>query len=138
VERFFTAGIATEALRSSMVYCEHALRDVRKQPVSARDFSAVRTTGFHAYYKPVITLGRLLLERGTISEQPAPQSPRKPIVPYAIDMQLLFEMYLYAKLRTSARNSSRFVLENKFGEKRKTIDPYESGVHIQAHVIPDF
>src|SRR5690606_3278302 len=72
VERFFTAGIATEALRSSMVYCEHALRDVRKQPVSARDFSAVRTTGFHAYYKPVITLGRLLLERGTISEQPAP------------------------------------------------------------------
>lgn len=87
------------ALAARIAYCQHALRDVSERKITARDFAAVRTSGYYAYYKPVLSLAKHLLTRSFAGVREEDSGIETEVVPYCIDMQKLFEVYIYSKLK---------------------------------------
>jgi len=91
------------ALASRIAYCRHALRDVSERKIAMRDFAAVRTNGYYAYYKPSMALARLILQRSYVGARNDGQGRMYEVMPYWIDMQQLFEVYIHSKLKELAK-----------------------------------
>lgn len=155
IHRFYSfQGSAMGSLASQIAYCEHALRDVRQVNVSKRDFATVRTTGFYSFYKPVLTLAQLLLTESHLSM--SDDQIETETIPFSIDMQKLFEAYLYSKLKkvvqkmNESKGSPYHIKLNRYqesypliGEKKAhrrfpLIEEGRKRWHLQNQVIPDF
>lgn len=148
-------------LASRIAYCQYALRDVSETAVSLRDFAAVRTTGYYAYYKPVISMAKLLFQNTYAGVSEEESGARVGVLPFSINMQKLFEVYVYSKLKEISRHGVgdpdidgeyKIELLNRFGQgypltqsgcRHPGDKPFIEiqggrGLHLQGNVCPDF
>lgn len=129
---------------SMISYCSNALRHVSDIPCSGTACNGLKFSGCYTYYKPVIIMARMVLNDISI-ESDGEVSTTGYIVPYAISMEKLFEVYVRAYLKKNGVDSYRSKNETgirleKFDDKTDIfleeglINP---GKYISGSIKPD-
>ena len=95
---------AKNSYRDMLSFCRKALEHVSYTRISGVDVGKVRTTGVYAYYKPVINAAKMVLNEITL-EASGSTSITSYVVPYAVSMDKLFEMYVRAILKRAGIQS---------------------------------
>ena len=83
------------SFREMISYSRKALSHVSYAKISRLDLNKIKTTGVYVYYKPVINAAKMVLNEITI-EANGGSAVTSYVVPYAISMNKLFEMYVRA------------------------------------------
>lgn len=84
--------------KEMIAYCHNALDHVSLKKITQRDTNGIKTTGCYAYYKPVISVAKMVLNEITL-ESNGTSKVTSYVVPYAVSMNKLFEMYVRAYLK---------------------------------------
>lgn len=84
-------------------FYEFQLRNDYKK-ISRLDLNNIKTTGIYVYYKPVINAAKMVLSEITL-EATGNSAITSYVVPYAISMDKLFEMYVRAYLKKAGIGS---------------------------------
>lgn len=126
-------------------YCSRVLRNVSDIQCSGTACSGLKFSGCYAYYKPVIEMARMVLDDISIESNGEVKTTGY-IIPYAISMEKLFEIYVRTYLKKNGINSYKkqsehgITLEkfdNKtdvFIEDEELTDP---GKYISGSIKPD-
>ena len=83
------------SFREMISYSRKALSLVSYEKISSLDLNKINTTGVYVYYKPVINAAKMVLNEITI-EANGGSAVTSYVIPYAISMNKLFEMYVRA------------------------------------------
>lgn len=89
---------------SMISYCSNALRHISDIQCTSSDCKGLKFTGCYAYYKPVIAMAQMILDDISI-ESNGEVNTTGYIVPYAISMEKLFEVYVRAYLKKNGISS---------------------------------
>lgn len=126
-------------------YCSNALRHVSDIQCSGSACNGLKFSGCYTYYKPAIAIARKILDDISI-ESNGEISTTGYIVPYAISMEKLFEVYVRAYLKKNgivpyrSKSNTGIRLErfdNKtevFLEEKGLVNP---GKYISGSIKPD-
>lgn len=126
-------------------YCSNVLRHISDLPFSGNDCKAFRFTGCYAYYKPVMAMAQMVLNDISI-ESTGEVNTTGYIIPYAISMEKLFEVYVRAYLKKNGiksykDKSNTGIRLEKFDEKTDVFveeDGLENpGKYISGPIKPD-
>lgn len=118
------------AIRKSIRYCMKALNNVRTVALSRNQFVSIKVNGLYSYYKKPIQLAKLICEKGRLSASYNDVNEYK-ILPYAINMESLFEYYIRYQIR------KQDVYLDEYNKKHKYLKTKKSGRHIEENYIPD-
>lgn len=131
---------------SSMIsYCSNALRHISDIQCSGKACSGLKFSGCYAYYKPVMAMASMILDDISI-ESNGEVNTTGYIVPYAISMEKLFEVYVRAYLKKNGISSYRGKDEKslylkKFDDKTDIFMEEEGllnpGKYISGTIKPD-
>lgn len=97
---FGSATGIRNSFREMISYSRKALSHVSYTKISRLDLNKIKTTGVYVYYKPVINAAKMVLNEITL-EANGESAITSYVVPYAISMEKLFEMYVRAYLKKS-------------------------------------
>ena len=125
-------------------YCLNSLRHVKTTSISNTDFNTSNIGGLYSYYKPVIQQARAILSLDFHNYEIEPKGDEKRYtytIPYAINMETLFEYYARTELKRALKNSryrveqysKRFYLQKDIDNS----DDAEKGIHLMPFCIPD-
>ncbi|MDL2302464.1 McrC family protein [Lachnospiraceae bacterium OttesenSCG-928-D06] len=130
---------------SMISYCSNALRHISDIKCSGSDCNGLKFTGCYAYYKPVMAMAQMVLDDISI-ESNGEINTTGYIVPYAISMEKLFEVYVRAYLKKNgilsykSKEESGIRLE-KFDNKTDVFVEEDSlenpGKYISGSIKPD-
>ncbi len=95
---FGSASGEKNTFRDMISYSRKALSHVTYTKISRLDLNKIKTTGVYVYYKPVINAAKMVLSEITL-EANGGSAVTSYVVPYAISMDKLFEMYVRAYLK---------------------------------------
>lgn len=101
---FGSATGNSNSFRYMAAYCRSALSHISYKKISRLDLGKIKTTGVYVYYKPVINVARMVLSEITL-EATGSSAITSYVVPYAISMDKLFEMYIRAYLKKAGVKS---------------------------------
>lgn len=90
--------------RDMLTFCRNALSHISYTKIGRLDVARVKTTGVYVYYKPVINAAKMVLNEITL-EATGQSAVTSYVVPYAVSMDKLFEMYVRALLKRSGIKS---------------------------------
>lgn len=130
---------------SMISYCSNALRNISDINYTGADCNGLKFSGCYAYYKPVIAMAKMILNDISI-ESNGDISTSGYVVPYAISMEKLFEIYVRAYLKKNGIHSYKTQVENgimleKFDEKTDVFVEDETllnpGKYISGSIKPD-
>ena len=130
---------------SMISYCSKALRHVSDIQCSGLACSGIKFSGCYAYYKPVMAMARMILDDISI-ESNGEVNTTGYIVPYAISMDKLFEVYVRAYLKKNGISSYKGKIEHgirleKFDDKTDVFIEDEEldnpGKYISGSIKPD-
>ncbi len=131
-------------VRGKINFCLNSLRGVKTTTIDNSDFNNASVGGLYSYYKPVIHQARAIMNLQFHDSNLEFQGKAKRTVytiPYAINMETLFEYYSRTELKR-ALVSSRYRVEQYakrlFLQKNtnKTEDA-EKNIHLMSFCIPD-
>lgn len=126
-------------------YCSNAFRHISDIKCSGSDCNGLKFTGCYAYYKPVIAMAQMVLEDISI-ESNGEVNTTGYIVPYAISMEKLFEVYVRAYLKKNGilsykRKDESGIRLEKFDNKTDVFMPEDGlenpGKYISGSIKPD-
>lgn len=101
---FQSVSSSKNSFKDMFIYCHNSLSHISKIKIKRHDFLRLKTTGCYAYYRPVINVAKMVLSE--ISLEASGQTKfTSYIVPYAVSMSKLFEIYVRACLKRSGLNS---------------------------------
>lgn len=145
VIEYFRDSSKYKNLYSSMIsYCSNALRHISDISCSGNACNGLKFSGCYAYYKPVIAMARMILDDISI-ESNGEINTTGYIVPYAISMEKLFEVYVRAYLKKNgissykSKNTTGIKLE-KFDDKTDVFleeGLRNPGKYISGSIKPD-
>lgn len=95
---FFSVSGGGGRLREMAVCCKNALSHVSYRKITRFDLSGIRTTGVYVSYKPVISAAKMVLNEITL-EANGNTAATSYVIPYAVSMEKLFEMYVRSYLK---------------------------------------
>lgn len=130
---------------SMISYCSNALRHITDIKCTGSVCNGLKFTGCYAYYKPVIAMAQMILNDISI-ESNGEVNTTGYIVPYAISMEKLFEVYVRAYLKKNGINSYKSKLGTgirmeKFDDKTDVFVEEEGltnpGKYISGTIKPD-
>ncbi len=101
---FGSANGNGNSFREMVAYCRNALSHISYKKITRLDINAIKTTGVYAYYKPVINAAKMVLNEITL-EATGASTVTSYVVPYAVSMDKLFEMYVRAYLKKAGIKS---------------------------------
>lgn len=101
---FGSASGNKNSFRDMLSYCRSALSHVSYTKISRTDLGKIKTTGVYVYYKPVINAAKMVLNEITL-EASGKSALTSYVVPYAISMDKLFEMYVRAYFKRAGVKS---------------------------------
>lgn len=104
---------------SMISYCSNALSHISDIRCSGSACNGLKFSGCYTYYKPVIAMAKMILDDISI-ESNGDISTTGYIVPYAISMEKLFEVYVRAYLKKNGIDSYRS--RNKMGISMEKFD----------------
>lgn len=130
---------------SIISYCSNALRHISDIQVSGRACNGIKFSGCYTYYKSVMAMARMVLDDISV-ESTGEISTTGYVVPYAISMEKLFEVYVRAYLKKNgiesyrSKNDKGIRLE-KFDDKTDVFMEEEGlanpGKYISGSIKPD-
>lgn len=82
----------------TLTYCSKVLENISSKKMTGKDGKHLKLSGVYAYYKPVINLAKIVLDEVSIDISGRANTTNY-IVPYAISMERLFELYIRAYLK---------------------------------------
>lgn len=146
VDEYFRDSSKSKNFYSSVIsYCSNALRNISDISCSGNVCNGLKFSGCYIYYKPVISMARMILDDISI-ESNGEISTTGYIVPYAISMEKLFEVYVRAYLKKNGidsykcKNTTGIKLE-KFDDKTDVFLEEEGlrnpGKYISGSIKPD-
>lgn len=130
---------------SSMIsYCSKALRNISDIQCSGSACNGLKFSGCYAYYKPVIAMAKMILDDISIEANGKVETTGY-IIPYAISMEKLFEVYVRAYLKKNGVASYKGKQEHgirleKFDNKTEVFaeeDLLNPGKYISGAIKPD-
>lgn len=130
---------------SMISYCSKALSHVSEVQVSGSACTALKFSGCYAYYKPVMAVARMILDDISI-ESNGEVNTTGYIIPYAISMEKLFEVYVRAYLKKNGissykGNREHGIMLEKFDDKTDVFadeeDLLNPGKYISGAIKPD-
>ncbi len=139
---FGSASGNKNSFRDMNVYCQNALNHITNTKISRHDLSKIKTTGCYVYYKPVINAAKMVLNEITL-EANGESALTSYVVPYAVSMSKLFEMYVRAYLKRAGIKSYLSNAEGihilKYDYKSKVLSQNASvySNYIRGNVKPD-
>lgn len=95
---FGSAAGEKNSFREMISYSRKALSHVTYTKISRLDINKIKTTGVYVYYKPVINAAKMVLNEITL-EANGGSAVTSYVMPYAISMDKLFEMYVRTYLK---------------------------------------
>jgi 5-methylcytosine-specific restriction endonuclease McrBC regulatory subunit McrC len=101
---FVSASGVNNSFRDMVAYCRNALSHVSYKKISRLDLDKIKTTGVYVYYKPVINVAKMVLSEITL-EASGGTAVTSYVIPYAVSMDKLFEMYVRAYLKKAGIKS---------------------------------
>lgn len=136
LNRYFSSTQSKENSYKEMIsYCQNALEHISLIKISQRDTNSIKTTGCYAYYKPVISVAKMVLNEITL-ESNGKSRVTSYVVPYAVSMSKLFEMYVRAYLKKSGvlpyHSEDGGIHLKKYDYKSKVFD--ESGRDVASYI----
>lgn len=126
-------------------YCSNTLRHVSDIQCSGAACTGLKFTGCYAYYKLVIAMAKMILDDISIESNGAVNTTGY-IVPYAISMEKLFEVYVRAYLKKNGIKSYKSkddtgIRLEKFDDKTDVFIEEEGlvnpGKYISGSIKPD-
>ncbi len=114
---FGSASGDKNSFREMISYCRKAMAHITYTKISRLDLNKIKTTGVYVYYKPVINAAKMVLNEITLEANGA-SAVTSYVVPYAISMDKLFEMYVRAYFKRAGV---------------KSYDSSESGIRISRY-----
>lgn len=128
--------------RDMLTFCRNALSHISYTKIGRLDVARVKTTGVYVYYKPVINAAKMVLNEITL-EATGQSAVTSYVVPYAVSMDKLFEMYVRALLKRSGIKSYSATDDSirllKYDDKTAVLKdkglPYAS--YIGGNIKPD-
>lgn len=131
---------------SSMIsYCSNALRHISEIQCTGSVCDGLKFTGCYTYYKPVIAMARMILDDISIESNGSINTTGY-IIPYAISMEKLFEVYVRAYLKkngiVSYKDKSNIGIKlEKFDDKTDVFLEEDGlanpGKYISGSIKPD-
>jgi len=124
-EYFGDLGKDNNNYASMIAYCSNALKHVDDIQCTAHDCKGLKFTGCYVYYKPVIAMAQMILE-GISIESNGEVNTTGYVVPYAISMEKLFEVYVRAYLKNNGilsykSKSNHGIVMEKFDYKEDVL-----------------
>lgn len=131
-------------ISGKIIFCLNRLRHVKNTTITNTDFNTSNIGGLYSYYKPVIQQAKAILSLSFHSYATENKSEEKRYtytIPYAINMETLFEYYARTELKKTLRGSKyrveqyskRFYLQKDIDNS----DDAEKGIHLMPFCIPD-
>ena len=120
-------------------YCSNTLRHVSETKVLPSDFRFATANGLYSYYRHTLHLAEFILkEQFSIPDTKVCDDLRTaaPVVPYMINMQLLFELFCRARLKKTLSDDlilDPYRTEFSVRESGKEVE----GLHLSNRLIPD-
>lgn len=129
---------------SMISYCSNALRHVSDIQCSGSTCNGLKFSGCYTYYKPVMEMARMILDDISV-ESNGNISTTGYIVPYAISMDKLFEVYVRAYLKKNGIDSYKSkdntgIRLEKYDDKTDVFmeeDLANPGKYISGSIKPD-
>ena len=105
LQRYFGASTARRnSFREMALYCRGALSHVSQAKITRQDMERVRATGCYVHYRPVISAAKMVLNEITVEANGRSRLTGY-VVPYAVSMSRLFELYARACLKRAGVRS---------------------------------
>lgn len=79
--------------RDMIAYCNNALAHISHKKITRFDLNGIKTTGVYVSYKPVVNAAKMVLNEITMAANGS-TTITSYVIPYAISMEKLFEMYI--------------------------------------------
>jgi 5-methylcytosine-specific restriction endonuclease McrBC regulatory subunit McrC len=139
---FGSASGNKNSFRDMIAYCQNALNHITYTKIPRHELSKIKTTGCYVYYKPVINAAKMVLNEITL-EANGESTLTGYVVPYAISMNKLFEMYVRTYLKCAGIKSYLSNAEGiqilKYDHKLKVLSQNASvySNYIGGNVKPD-
>jgi 5-methylcytosine-specific restriction endonuclease McrBC regulatory subunit McrC len=130
---------------SMISYCSNSLRHISNVKCTGSDCKGLKFTGCYSYYRPVISIAQMVLNDISI-ESNGEVSTTGYIIPYAISMEKLFEVYVRAYLKNNGiqsykSNAKSGIVLKKFDDKTEVFVDEEGlsnpGKYISGSIKPD-
>lgn len=125
-------------------YCLNILGRVKTAAINNADFNTSNAGGLYSYYKPVIQQARAIL---SLNFQSYPDQSGEGgnqfiyTIPYAINMETLFEYYARIEFKKALKNSQyrveRYSRKYFLQKDIQSSDDAEKGIHLMPFCIPD-
>lgn len=136
LNRYFGSTVSKENSYKEMIsYCQNTLEHISLIKISQRDTNSIKVTGCYAYYKPVISVAKMVLNEITL-ESNGTSRVTNYVVPYAVSMSKLFEMYVRAYLKKSGvlsyHSEDAGIHIKKYDYKSKVFD--ETGKDVASYI----
>ena len=132
------------SVNGKISFCMNSLRHVKNSTITNTDFNTSNVGGLYSYYKSVIQQARVILslKYQSISHQFQAGGDRFVYtIPYAINMETLFEYYARTELKRALKNSQYRVEQYSrklFLQKDvQNSEDAEKGIHLMPFCIPD-
>ena len=143
INQYFGAVAAdTNSFREMISYCRKAMAHVSYTSISRFDLNKIKTTGVYIYYKPVINTAKMVLNEITL-EANGRSAVTSYVVPYAISMEKLFEMYVRAYFKQAGVKSYKSKEEgiriSQYDDKTAVLRENNKGYanYIGGNIKPD-
>ena len=92
------------SFRDMISYCNNSLSHVTYKKISRSDLNSIKTTGVYVSYKPVINAAKMVLNEIAMAANGETKITSY-VIPYAVSMDKLFEMYIRAYLKKAGVKS---------------------------------
>lgn len=101
---FRSVSGSKNSFRDIIAYCNNALAHITHKSISRFDLASIKTTGVYVSYKPVINAAKMVLNEITVAAS-GQTTITSYVIPYAISMEKLFEMYIRTYLKQAGVKS---------------------------------
>ncbi|MDF2943887.1 MAG: 5-methylcytosine restriction system component-like protein [Herbinix sp.] len=143
LNRYFgSASGNSNSFREMTAYCQNALRHLTYTKILRQDLIKIKTTGCYVYYKPVINAAKMVLNEITLGANGDSKFTCY-VIPYAVSMDKLFEMYVRTYLKQAGIKSYLSSEEGlhmlKYDYKSKVLEQSDNlySNYINGNVKPD-
>lgn len=143
LNRYFgSASGNTNSFREMTAYCQSALHHISYTKITRQDLVKIKTTGCYVYYKPVINAAKMVLNEITLGAN-GDSKFTSYVIPYAVSMDKLFEMYVRAYLKKAgvlsylSHDEGVHILKYDYKSKVLQISDSTHSNYINGSVKPD-
>ena len=122
-------------MKKDIKYCKNALADVSDVKVDKNMFSMISINGLYSYYKDAMGFAKQLVSNLYIA--PTWQGGRiGKVIPYVINMELLFEFYIRSKMKEYYINIESYSI-GRYNQKYTFLKGGILQNHLIKNYIPD-